>query len=171
MRRLLLPALAFSLSLSACPDPGTDAATAEGKADAEAHPMGKAKAAPGEVFFKRPNYATPTHLAKAPEGARRVEIEVGASAYAPNKLEAAAGEQLILAFKRTDDNECNRFLTFFNSAEQYDLPLNETFEVAIQMPEEGEIVFACGMNMYHGLIAVVQPAGEAAPAEGADPAE
>ena len=33
-----------------------------------------------------------------------------------------------------------------------DLPLNETVEIEVEVPESGELKFACGMDMYRGKV-------------------
>ncbi len=85
---------------------------------------------------------------------RRVPIEVKKTGYVPNTLDAAAGEQLVLVFTRTEDTHCGKYIAIRGQEGQTELPLNEPVEVPVTMPKTGELVFQCGMDMMHGIIAV-----------------
>jgi plastocyanin domain-containing protein len=90
----------------------------------------------------------------APADARRIPIEVRKIGYVPNTLEAAANESVVLVFTRVEDTECGRFIQVKGTDARAELPMNTPVEVAVTMPAEGEVVFACGMDMMHGIIAV-----------------
>lgn len=93
--------------------------------------------------------------ATAPAG-RRVSVEVGRTGYAPNRIEAKPGERLVLRFTRTADTECGRYVTVAGTDIKRELPLGEPVDVAVTAPQSGELVFACGMDMMHGIV-VVKP--------------
>ncbi len=134
----------LSLSaLAACQGKGT-----ETPASAET-PRGE-----GKVVFERPDFATPEVLETPPAGARHLRVEVGPKGYTPNTFEAAAGEALVLDVVRTAESTCGEYLTVYNTPVKKKLPLNEVVPVAIRMPATGEVVFACGMDMMHGMITV-----------------
>ena len=87
-------------------------------------------------------------------GGRRVEISVGASGYAPNEVEATAGEPLTLVFTSTTDEGCGQQLAITAHDIERELPLNEPVAVTITPSEAGRLRFACGMDMYDGTIVV-----------------
>ncbi len=136
---------------------------------------GKPPAPEGTVVFERPDFARPEILPAPPPGARHVKVEVGRKGYEPNRVAAAAGEVVVLDLVRTADTACGEYVTVYNTPVQERLPLNETVSIALRMPERGEVVFACGMDMMHGMITVqpkgAGPEGGAQPSEGGPPAE
>ncbi len=88
------------------------------------------------------------------DGVRRVAIEAGKGGYKPDKIPAKPGEQLILVFTRTATGECLSEIKVAGG-EAKPLPMNTPVEVAVSIPEEGgDVRFACGMDMYTGVIAV-----------------
>ena len=160
MRRIL-PVVAVSFLLSACP-------ASEPKAPSSEAAGGGTGAGDGTVVFERPDFAKAEVLASPPEGARHVKVEVGRKGYSPNRLQAKAGEVLVLDLVRTADTACGEYVTVYNTPVKKQLPLNETVSLALRMPAEGDVVFSCGMDMMHGMI-TVQPKGtegDAPPAEG-----
>lgn len=86
--------------------------------------------------------------------ARRVPIEVRKTGYVPNTLEAEAKEELVLVFTRVDDTDCGRFIKVQGTDIKTELPMNQPVEIHVTMPESGELIFTCGMDMMHGVIAV-----------------
>jgi len=83
---------------------------------------------------------------------RRVAIEVQRTGYVPNTIAAAPGEKLVLVFTRTADTECGRYITVQGTDIEKELPMNQPVEVPVAAPASGELVFACGMDMMHGLV-------------------
>jgi plastocyanin domain-containing protein len=88
-------------------------------------------------------------------GPVRHAIEVDASGYHPDRVEARAGEPVTLVFTRVTDDGCGQELVIASQGLRRDLPLNEPVEVTFT-PEAGEISFACGMDMYRGAVVVVE---------------
>ncbi len=86
--------------------------------------------------------------------ARRIPIEVRKTGYVPNTLEAEAKEELLLVFTRVVDTDCGRFIKVQGTDLKTELPMNQPVEIQVTMPESGELVFTCGMDMMHGVIAV-----------------
>jgi plastocyanin domain-containing protein len=86
-------------------------------------------------------------------GERRVAIDVGKTGYTPSRIEAKAGEKLILAFTRTADTECGKFVKVAGG-EQKELPMNQVVELPVDVPQDGEVRFACGMDMLTGTVIV-----------------
>jgi plastocyanin domain-containing protein len=91
------------------------------------------------------------------DGVRRIDVEAGTEGYVPAKIAGKPGEKLLLVFKRTADSECIAQLKT-PDGKMVDLPLNKPVEVAVTVPQTGEVGFACGMDMFHGVV-VAQPAG------------
>ena len=86
------------------------------------------------------------------EAGGRVDIEVDAGGYHPAEITAPAKAKVTLAFKRTTDQGCGQELVIESMELKKDLPLNETVEIEVEVPESGELKFACGMDMYRGKV-------------------
>jgi plastocyanin domain-containing protein len=117
----------LSLGLGACKDKDEAAATGEDKAAAA--------------------------VKTGPDGKRTFAIEVGKAGYQPDAIEAKAGEELMLEFTRTADTECGRYIKVADG-EKVELPMNEPVAIALTMPTDGEVRFACGMDMWTGVVKV-----------------
>ena len=120
----------------------------------------------GLVLFsacKKADDAKPApHVAPAPavatmgsDGLRHVAIEVNKEGYTPDKIAGKRGEKLVLTFTRTADSSCIAQLKAPDGA-MVDLPLGKPVDVAVTVPQTGEVGFACGMDMFHGVV-VAQP--------------
>jgi plastocyanin domain-containing protein len=111
-----------------------------------------------EPAAPKPNVTAPvtTGTVQA-DGVRRVEVEAGKDGYVPAKIAGKPGEKLMLVFKRTVEGECIAQLKA-PDGKLVDLPMNQPVEVAVTVPQTGEVGFACGMDMFHGVV-VAQPAG------------
>ena len=105
-----------------------------------------------------PSTSTPSGgSAATPDGPRRVTVEASKEGYAPDQIPGKPGEKLVLVFTRTFDASCIAQLKT-PEGKLVDLPLNKPVEVAVTVPQSGQLGFACGMDMFHGAI-VAQPAG------------
>jgi Cu+-exporting ATPase len=89
------------------------------------------------------------------DGLRHVSIEANKEGYTPDKIAGKPGEKLVLVFTRTADSECISQIKV-GSAAPVDLPMGKPVEVAVTVPQTGELGFACGMDMFHGTV-VAQP--------------
>jgi plastocyanin domain-containing protein len=87
----------------------------------------------------------------SPDGVRRVAIEANQNGYVPARIEAKPGEKLVLVFTRTIDGECLEKVKVAGG-EAVELPKGTPVEVAVTAPASGEIKFACGMDMFTGVI-------------------
>jgi plastocyanin domain-containing protein len=94
-------------------------------------------------------------VAPSKDGARRVEIEVNKEGYQPDKIPGKPGEKLDLVFTRTFEADCISQVKT-PDGKLVDLPMKKPVEVAVTVPQTGELGFACGMDMFHGVI-VAQP--------------
>lgn len=105
----------------------------------------------------KPKEAPVTAGAVQADGVRRIEVEAGKDGYVPSKIAGKPGEKLLLVFKRTVEGECLAQLKA-PDGKMVELPMNKPTEVAVTVPQTGEVGFACGMDMFHGVV-VAQPAG------------
>jgi plastocyanin domain-containing protein len=94
-----------------------------------------------------------TKMGVATKDGRRVEVTANADGYTPSKIIGAPRERLVLVFTRTIEADCLAKLKT-PSGEVVDLPLNKPVDVAVTVPETGEVAFACGMGMFRGTVAV-----------------
>jgi plastocyanin domain-containing protein len=85
------------------------------------------------------------------DGVRRVPIEANAEGYKPDRIGGKPGEKLLLVFTRTADSSCIAQLKT-PEGKLVDLPKGTPVEVAVTVPESGEVGFACGMDMFRGAV-------------------
>jgi plastocyanin domain-containing protein len=85
------------------------------------------------------------------DGARRISIEANTKGYVPDRIAARPGEKLVLVFTRTVDSSCIAQLKT-PDGKLVDLPKGTPVEVAVTAPASGEVGFACGMDMFHGVV-------------------
>ena len=85
------------------------------------------------------------------DGVRRVSIEAGTKGYQPDRIGGKPGEKLLLVFTRTVDASCISQLKT-PDGKLVDLPKGTPVEVAVTVPQSGEVGFACGMDMFKGTI-------------------
>lgn len=97
----------------------------------------------------------PTVATTGSDGLRHIAVEANKEGYSPDKITGKPGEQLVLVFTRTADSECIAQLKA-PDGKLVDLPLNKPVDVAVTVPKTGEVGFACGMDMFHGVV-VAQP--------------
>ncbi|MEZ4368882.1 MAG: cupredoxin domain-containing protein [Kofleriaceae bacterium] len=85
------------------------------------------------------------------DGVRRIAVEANKEGYAPARISAKPGEKLVLVFTRTAEGACFAEVKVPGN-ELKALPLNQPVEIPVTAPASGEIQFACGMDMFHGVI-------------------
>lgn len=95
--------------------------------------------------------APPAAPAVAADGTRVVPIEAGKDGYAPDKIPGKPGEKLKLVFTRTVDSECLSQVKVAGGA-AVALPMGKPVEVVVTVPSTGQLTFACGMDMFTGVI-------------------
>jgi plastocyanin domain-containing protein len=108
----------------------------------------------GEADAKKappPIAGTPTPVAPSNDGVRHIAITADTSGYKPDKIPGKPGEKLMLVFTRTADSTCISQLVTPDK-KTVDLPMNSPVEVAVTVPQTGEVGFACGMDMFHGTV-------------------
>jgi Cu+-exporting ATPase len=89
------------------------------------------------------------------DGVRRIPIEAGKDGYVPDRIPGKPGEKLVLVFTRVIDASCLAQVKT-PDGKLVDLPKDTPVEVAVTVPQTGQVGFACGMDMYHGIV-VAQP--------------
>lgn len=106
-----------------------------------------------EMSAKSPPPATaaPTGAAATADGVRKVPVEVREQGYAPDRIPGKPGEKLSLVFTRKVDGACYEQLKT-PDGKVIDLPKDKPVEVAVTVPQQGELKFACGMDMLSGVI-------------------
>jgi plastocyanin domain-containing protein len=85
------------------------------------------------------------------DGVRTVAIEASEKGYVPERIPGKPGEKLKLVFTRTVEGECLSQLKT-PDGKLVDLPMNKPVEVDVTVPAEGQVDFACGMDMVHGVV-------------------
>jgi len=93
----------------------------------------------------------PAPPAVAADGTRVVPIEAGKEGYVPDKIPGKPGEKLKLVFTRTFDSECLAQVKVAGGAVT-ELPMGKPVEIAVTVPATGQLTFACGMDMFTGVI-------------------
>lgn len=86
-----------------------------------------------------------------PGAPRKVAVEAGKDGYQPDRIPGKPGEKLTLVFTRTVDADCLSKLKAPDGT-MVDLPLNKPVDVAVTVPATGDVKFACGMDMFHGVV-------------------
>jgi plastocyanin domain-containing protein len=90
--------------------------------------------------------------ARAATGARKIEIQVTADGYKPSTFHAKAGEKLVLVFTRVGSAGCGNTVVVPAANFRTDLVEGKPVAVAVTMPKQGKLTFACPMNMFEGEI-------------------
>lgn len=85
------------------------------------------------------------------DGVRTIAIEAGADGYQPDRIPGKPGEKLKLVFTRTVDGECLAELKT-PDGKLVPLPKGTAVEVAVTVPATGDVKFACGMDMFTGVV-------------------
>ena len=85
------------------------------------------------------------------DGVRKVPIEVVKEGYAPDRIPGKPGEKLTLVFTRRVDGHCYEELKT-PDGKLIALPKDKPVEVPITVPQDGEVRFACGMDMLAGVV-------------------
>ena len=75
--------------------------------------------------------------------------------YQPEVISIPKGKTTKLNFLRKDPSSCLEEVVLGDFKIRRTLPLNQTVTIAITPEKEGEYVYNCGMNMFHGKIRVI----------------
>ncbi len=84
----------------------------------------------------------------------RYQITADESGFHPDRVAVPANTRVTLVVTRTTDKTCATEVVIPSLHVNKKLPLNMAVEVTIPPSKKGEIGFACGMDMWKGVIAV-----------------
>lgn len=90
---------------------------------------------------------------KEVEVKNEVDITVSGG-YSPEVISIPKGKPTKINFIRTDSTECLAEVVLSDFKIKKYLPLNQKVTIEIYPKKEGEFVFSCGMNMFHGKVIV-----------------
>ena len=98
----------------------------------------------------------PDPTASAPTDSSRVAIAVTENGFEPAKVAVKKGVATTLVFTRKTDATCAKAVVIPVGDQKItkDLPLNQPVEIAVTFPQAGDIQYACGMDMVHGVVTV-----------------
>ena len=84
-----------------------------------------------------------------------VRITIGASGFAPERVEVKAGVPTRLIYRRTTDGTCAKQVQIpAFDVPKTDLPLGQDVTIEVTPDETGTFTFACGMGMLKGTLLV-----------------
>jgi plastocyanin len=88
------------------------------------------------------------------DAVQTAKVVVSEQGFEPAKLTLRAGTRARITFIRTTDKTCGTEVVFPSLNIRRALPLNEPVEIEFTPLKNGEIAFACGMNMLRGTVVV-----------------
>ena len=91
--------------------------------------------------------------AKEEKDAQVFEIIVK-GVYSPSVIRAKAGKLVRINFKREENTECSRFVSFPDFRIRKELPEGKAVTVEFTPEKKGEYGFTCDMGMYQGRLIV-----------------
>jgi len=138
--RVVVAGLALVLGISAC---------SKSKQEEAAAPASKPPATAPATAGAAP--ATTGGGATTATGVRKVPIEVVKDGYSPDRIPGKPGEKLNLVFTRKVDGHCYEELKT-PDGQRIALPRDKPVEVPVTVPQDGEVKFACGMDMLTGVV-------------------
>src|SRR6266508_3428244 len=83
---------------------------------------------------------------------QRFHLTVDGEGFHPRSIAVAAGKPVTLVVTRTSDKTCAKEIVFPSLNETRSLPLNQPVQIRIPPQDKGALAFACGMDMYRGMI-------------------
>ncbi len=88
---------------------------------------------------------------------QRAKVTVSEKGFDPDKLTLRPGVPAEITFVRTTDKTCATEVVFPSLKIKRALPLNEPVAIEFTPAKSGEIAFACGMNMFRGIVVIEAP--------------
>lgn len=92
-------------------------------------------------------------LVASPEG-KTVEISVTEKGFEPSTVTIKKGESVTLVVTRKTDKTCAKEIVIEEEGINAKLPLNEAVKLTFTPKKSGDIKYACGMNMFGGVLKV-----------------
>ena len=83
-------------------------------------------------------------------------FRVGGKCFQPDRAEIPAGRAATLAITRSSEPNCGAQVVIPSLGIKGSLPLGGTVLIELPAQTAGELHFACGMNMYRGMLLVVK---------------
>jgi len=93
---------------------------------------------------------------EAREGIQEITITVDGG-YDPSRIVVQAGQRVRLNFLRRDPSSCLEEVRFPDFHIAQELPLNQVTAIEFTPTKPGIYGFACGMNMFRGVVEVLAP--------------
>lgn len=90
----------------------------------------------------------------AAPGAHRVSVQVTENGFEPALVTVPAGEPAVLVVKRVTDQTCATEFVMADRKITRPLPLGTEVEIPIDTAHKGDLHYACGMDMYRGVVRV-----------------
>lgn len=84
----------------------------------------------------------------------RLKVKVTAKGFEPSTVRLHAGDRLTLLVTRKTDETCAKEIVISPLGLKYELPLGKTVRIHLGAQDAGRIGFACGMDMFKGVIVV-----------------
>ena len=85
---------------------------------------------------------------------KRVVVEVTQDGFVPKEIPAKVGQPITLVVTRKTDLTCAKQIVFAGLGVSKDLPMNQAVEVTVTPTQEGDLRFACDMDMVAGKLVV-----------------
>jgi len=92
--------------------------------------------------------------AKSSGTAQRVAIQVTDDGFVPALVKVPVGKPVVLVVKRVTDQTCATEFVMSDRGINRPLPLDTEVEIPIDTRTKGDLHYACGMDMYHGVVRV-----------------
>jgi plastocyanin domain-containing protein len=86
----------------------------------------------------------------------RVVVEVTQEGFVPKEIPAKVGQPITLVVTRKTDLTCAKQIVFADLGVEKELPMNQAVEVTVTPERQGELRFACDMDMIAGKL-IVEP--------------
>jgi plastocyanin domain-containing protein len=110
---------------------------------------------PAALFFSTHALATkPAEPEKAAEAGtaakaapRRIKVAVTQKGFEPSRIEAKAGETLVLAVTRTTDKTCATSIVVPDQKIRVELPKDKEVAVTVAAEKVGSLAFGCQMGL------------------------
>lgn len=91
---------------------------------------------------------------QAADNIQNVSLQVTEKGFEPNKVDIKTGSHVVLKITRKTDDTCATSIEIKDKKIKKKLPLNKEVSVDVGVLAKGEVRFACGMDMFTGLIIV-----------------
>jgi plastocyanin domain-containing protein len=88
------------------------------------------------------------------KAAKEVQLSVTSDGFQPAEIKTKAGQPLRLVITRTTDRTCAKEVVIKDLGVSKPLPLNEPVAVEITPKKNGQLRYACSMDMIAGVIVV-----------------